>query len=59
MVGRFARYVEAQVFIHSELLKCENFGADSGRFWGLNGEVGHVHYWVESPPLKVSVGDEV
>ena len=57
-VGHFARYIEAEVCIHSALSKCTIRGTDSGRFWGTNSDGESAHYWVESPQLTASVSDE-
>ena len=54
LVGCFARYLEAEVFIYSELLHCADFGTDTGRFWGSVRDGGNVHYWVESPHFAAS-----
>ena len=53
-VASFGRYIEAEVFIHSELRGRTSRGTDTARFWGADGDGRHVHYWIESPQVAAS-----
>jgi hypothetical protein len=59
VVAEFARYIEAEAFVHSELLTSPDRGTDAGRFWGCGGKGGDVHFWIESPQLTASVRDKM
>jgi len=48
IVASFARYTEAEVFIHCELKDLTGDGADSARYWGAHRQGGQVYYWIES-----------
>ncbi len=55
LVGSFVRYIEAEVFIHSELLRYSHHGTEAGCFWGSDEKGGHIHFWIQSPQLTASV----
>ena len=55
IVASFARYTEAEVFIHCELLNWPTCGTDSERYWGADGQGGQAYYWIESAQLTASV----
>jgi hypothetical protein len=62
MVASFVRYIEAEIFIHAELLGYSNRGTDAGTFWGSDDEGGHIHFWIQSPhltdPVRVNSGSD-
>ncbi len=55
MVASFVRYIEAKVFIHSELLSYPLRGMRAECFWGSDDHGGHVHFWIQSPQITASV----
>lgn len=59
LIGSFVRYIEAEVFIHAELLRFSRRGTDAGCFWGLDDERGHIRFWIHSTRLTASTRDAV
>ncbi len=54
VVASFGRYIEAEVFIHAELLRYSTRGTEAGAVWGSDDDGGHVRFWIQSPRMTGS-----